>query len=112
MCQNGKIRGTLKSKIDSHLQTAEREGYKPKGRQLMKIIYKRFEFNSRGEGLYQLSDLIAVELRTKSGRRETATTHDLELFIDEWTNVLIQMKKQPEEETIHTLFLDKVGKVE
>ena len=75
------------------------------------IIIDERRHRDLGESLYRLNDLMNCKPRNKHGHedRKRLTLGDINRWIHEWDEVMLEMDEVPNEEGLYTIFVDQSG---
>jgi hypothetical protein len=90
--------GELGRKVNQVKETGTKAGVLFRGRQVLWLVYDHYRMNDELGLIYDFRDLNSVRMRGGS----------LESFLNSWENVLLGMKKQPDEVIIRALFLEQI----
>ena len=100
---NAIARGELGRKLTLLSEREDREGRLAKGRQLLRVVYDHFKIDEFAGVLYELTDLMAVKIRN-----DNPSPKQLEWFMTTWESTLAGMKKEPTDDVLEALFLERV----
>ena len=90
--------GELGRKVNQVKETGTKDGVLVRGRQVLWLVYDHYRINDELGLIYDFRDLNSVKMRGDS----------LESFLHSWDNVLLGMKKQPDEDILRHMFLEQI----
>ena len=99
----------FKQKIDRHVDEFHMKGLRLRSRQVIWLMFEYLKPREIGEGVYDLKDLMSVELRADHRK---CNIQQLENFMLRWETCLTGMKKEPDEDTKLTLFKKQIENIE
>ena len=89
---------SLKSDIDIETETLAKQGKRIAGRQVLQVEYKSYKTNVQNDTVYDVMDVIAVELHG----------NHMEHFLHRWDNVILGLFEPMPENTLKAFFVSKV----
>ena len=89
---------SLKSDIDIETETLAKQGKRIAGRQVLLMVYKSYRTNVENGTVYDVMDVIAVELHG----------NHMEHFIHRWDKVILGLSEPMPENTKQAFFVSKV----
>ena len=96
-------KGDLGRKITLLTEKEDREGRLTRGRQILRAIYDHFKLDEFAGVLYELTDLMAIKIKADS-----PSPKQLEWFMTSWESTLAGMKKEPTDDVLEALFIERV----
>ena len=93
-----KDNNSLKSDIDIETETLARQGKRIAGRQVLQMVYKSYKTNVENGTVYDVMDVIAVELHG----------NHMEHFIQRWDKVILGLSEPVPGNTKKAFFASKV----
>ena len=94
-----KDNNSLKNDIDIETETLAKQGKRIAGRQVLQVVYKSYKTNVENGTVYDVMDVIAVELHGNH------TEH----FLHRWDKVILGLSEPMPENTKKAFFVSKVG---
>ena len=89
---------SLKSDIDIETETLAKQGKRIAGRQVLQMVYKSYKTNVENGTVYDVMDVIAVELHG----------NQMEHFLHRWDKVILGLSEPMPENTKKAFFVSKV----
>jgi hypothetical protein len=97
------------SKMTRLIEVGHQTGNRVMSREILFHMYAHLRPNVRGENLYDLRDLLEVNL---GASKTKCTTPELEQFLIRWDTVISGIGRLPDDDTLHTLFYKQVKDIE
>jgi hypothetical protein len=88
-------------KMTRLMEIGHQTGKRVPSREYLWHMYRHLDTHLKGETLYDTQDLFAVKL---GASKTKCNEEELERFLIRWDTVVTGMKKQPHDDTMHTLF--------
>ena len=99
----------FKQKVDKYISDFHLKGLRLRSRQIIWLMFDYLKPREIGEGVYDLKDLMSVELHADHRK---CNLSQLENFLLRWETCLTGMKREPDEDTKLTLFKKQVENIE